>query len=55
MRIVIYGCDDSTIISEEDWGRSFSKEEIEIIGKLADLSNKSQYDCQPIIRIEEEE
>lgn len=56
MRIVICGCDDITYIDEEDWGMSFSREEIEIIGKLADLSDKkSEYVCQPIIRIEEEE
>lgn len=56
MRIAIHGCDDSTYITEEDWGMSFSLEEKEIIGKLADLSKKnSHYGCQPIIEIEEEE
>ena len=53
MRIVISGCDDSTYIDEEDWGMSFSQEEIEIIGKLADLSEKNScYQCKPVIRIE---
>ena len=56
MRIVISGCDDSTYIDEEDWGMSFSPIELEIIGKLADLSEKnSGYQCQPTIRIETEE
>lgn len=53
MRIAIVGCDDTTYISEEDWGMSFSAEELEILGKLADLSRKkSDYQCQPVIRIE---
>ena len=55
MRIAISGCDDTTYIDEEDWGMGFSQEEIEIIGKLADLSEKnSHYQCQPVIRIEDE-
>ena len=41
MRIEIVGCDDTTYITEEDWGMSFSSEEIEIIGKLTDLSVKN--------------
>lgn len=55
MRIAISGCDDTTYIDEDDWGMPFSQEEIEIIGKLADLSEKnSSYGCQPVIVIEEE-
>ena len=53
-RIAICGCDDTTYIDEDDWGMSFSQDELEIIGKLADLSeHNSTYQCQPIIRIEE--
>lgn len=56
MRIEIVGCDDTTYIDEKDWGKSFSSDELEIIGKLADLSEKkSSYGCQPIIRIKGEE
>ena len=56
MRIAIVGCDDTTYIDEEDWGMSFSAEELEILGKLADLSRKkSDYQCQPVIRIEGDE
>lgn len=54
-RIKISGCDDTTFIDEEDWGMPFSQEELEIIGKLADLSCKlSTYVCQPTITIEED-
>lgn len=53
-RICIYGCDDTTYIDENDWGMPFSQEELEIIGKLADLSCKiSICGCQPTIEIEE--
>ena len=55
MRIKIIGCDDTTYIEEDDWGASFSPAELKIIRKLADLSEKnSDYQCQPIIRIEGE-
>lgn len=54
-RIEINGCDDTTIITEQDWGMPFSLEELEIIGKLADISSKvSTYGCQPTITIEED-
>lgn len=50
MYIKIVGCDDTTYIDEEDWGMPFSKEEIEIIGKLADISrSKHTYVCEPYI------
>lgn len=53
--IYINGCDDTTIITEKDWGMPFSMEELEIIGKLADVSSKvSSYGCQPTITIEED-
>ena len=54
-RIEIQGCDDTTIITDQDWGMPFSLEELEIIGKLADLSREiSSYGCQPTITIEED-
>ena len=56
MRIAIHGCDDTTYINEEDWGMDFSIDEIGIIGKLAELSEKkSFYGCMPVIKIEEDE
>lgn len=55
MRIIIHGCDDSTIISEDDWGHKFTPEELEIIGRLAAISEKiSDYACMPTIEIREE-
>ena len=54
--IKIVGCDDTTYITENDWGMTFSAEELEIIGKLADLSKKIQcYYCMPVIEITERE
>lgn len=56
MNIKIVAYDDTTYIDEEDWGMSFSKEEIEIIGKLADISkSKHSYVSEPYIEVEEEE
>lgn len=53
-RIAIYGCDDTTYIDENDWGMPFSMDELDVIGKLADLSkHNSKYQCQPTIEIEE--
>ena len=55
VRIHIEGCHETTTIKECDWGMPFSLEELEIIGKLADLSKvKSDSQCQPIITIEED-
>lgn len=54
--IKIEGCDDTTYINENDWGMPFSSEELEIIGKLSDLSKKiSFYGCMPVIEIVETE
>ena len=54
--IRISGCDDTTYITEKDWGREFTKDEIKVFQKIERLSRKkSIYYCQPEFYLREEE
>lgn len=46
--IIINGCDDSTYITEKNWGGPFTQDEISIIEKICVLSEQiSTYQCMP--------
>lgn len=54
-RIELVGCDDTTYITEKDWGREFTKDEMEVFKKIEKLSCKnSKCLCQPEFYLEEE-
>lgn len=52
--IIINGCDDSTYITEKDWGRAFTQDEISTIMKICSLSEQiSTYQCMPTVEFRE--
>ena len=54
--IRISGCDDTTYITENDWGRDFTKDEIKVFIKIELLSRKkAEYMCQPVFYLREVE